>query len=107
MRFRALHGDGDSPLAPDEDHELAASCEGGVEQVALKQCIMLGVQDHYDAGILAALALVHRDRVGGRQLVQFVIVVDDFPLVEANRQLTISLVQTQNAADVAVENLLS
>src|SRR5439155_23844891 len=60
----AAHRDRDSFLLADKHHQLLAARDARVEQVPLEHGVVLGHHRDDDGGILRALALVNRRRVG-------------------------------------------
>ena len=83
---------------PREDDELLGARDAGVEQVALQHHPRAGRERDDDGGVLAALRPVDRDRVGVRELVQFVEVVVE--LARPRRSSTVSdVVLKRDAGD--------
>jgi hypothetical protein len=67
---------------------------------------MLGVdRDNHD-GILASLAFVDGHRIGEHQFIEFVEVIGDFSFIDTDNQFLLDIVDPDNAADVAVEDVL-
>jgi hypothetical protein len=99
-------GDGEGFGLADEDEELLASGDGGVEEVALEQEVMLHGEGNDDGGEFGALGFVDGDGIGEREFVEFAEGVGDIALIEADDDLLIDGIDGVNGSDIAIEDLL-
>ena len=104
--FLFADGEGEGAFVTDEDAELFGAGDGGVDEAALEENVVLGADGDDDAGELAALAFVNRQRIGGLELVELAGFVFDRALgIEADVQLHGIGVDGGDVADVAIEDL--
>jgi len=85
-------GDPDGLRRADEANQLAPAGDGGVEQVALEQLVVLRGHQDDDGRVLAALRLVDRAGVGVHQLVELgQIVLHALPVVIHEQHLLLGI----------------
>ena len=72
-------------------HQLLAARHPRVDQVPLQHRVVLGAERDHDGGVLRALALVNRRRVGQYQLIEFAKAIDEFATIEVDGELAFSM----------------
>src|SRR4030043_317 len=101
-----LDGDVERLVGADDYAELLRPSEGGVEEVALEQDIVLGQKRHDHGLVLTALGFVGGDGEGGGDVVQLLLLEPDLPAGEIDQQPEVRLVDVDDEPDIAVEDLL-
>src|SRR5581483_9593663 len=89
----------------DHDHEPFAPGHAGIEQVALQQREMLGAERQHYGGILRALTLMDRGRIGECELIEFTTGIRYRAALEIHVHYPFLQVNLGDASDIAVEHL--
>src|SRR4030067_3542777 len=76
-RLVVLDGDVKRLIGADNHTELLRPGQGGVEEVPLKQYVMLGQEGHDHGLVLAALGFMYGDGIGGGDVVKVVLLKTD------------------------------
>src|SRR5258707_3915763 len=90
----------------DQDDQLLAAGDTGVEQVPLQHRIMLSHDWNYRGRVFRALALVNGRRIGRYQGVEFTESIGDGLGVEARGEFTGVGIDSADIADVAIVDVL-
>ncbi len=96
-------GDGDGLLLTDQNDQLLAPANAGIEQIPLQRRMVLP-DDH--GQVFRALALVDGRGIGRHQCVELAEPVGDSAAVEAGGELAVVGIDVIDVADVAVVDLL-
>src|SRR5208282_5412270 len=100
------NGDCNGLLLADENHELLATGNAGVEEIPLQHRVVLGHDRDDHGGILRALALVDGGGVGGDQRVEFAEAVGHRAPIEARLEFAHLGIDVVDVADVAAVDFL-
>src|SRR5271165_4213768 len=100
------NGDRDGLLLADENHELLATGDAGIEEIPLQHWVVLRHDRDDHGGILRTLALVDGGGIGGDQRVEFAEAVGHRAPIEARRELARLGIDVDDVADIAVVDLL-
>ena len=103
--FVIFYGDEEGLFGSDEDIEFFSAGDSGVEQIALEELVVGGVDGHDDAGAFAALVFVYGYGVSEDEFVEIGEVVEDFASVDVDFEFLVDGVDFCDIADVAVEDL--
>jgi len=100
LGFVIFYGNGQGLFGSYQDHQLLCPCNTSIDQISLKEEVMLG-HDRKDYGrILASLGFVNRNGIGQDNFIEFrKVVIDLFP-VKLDGQLPVFPVDPGYPSDV-------
>ena len=99
-----VHGTRKSSFLTNENHHLSGSGNGGIHQITLQEHVVLHGQGYYHCGKFRSLALMNRDCISQRDLVEFPEIVRHIAVVKPNCQFSLLGFNFYNLADVTVEH---
>jgi len=100
------HRNGQRLLRPQQHHQLLAPRDACVEEVPLKEDVVLHEDGHHHGGIFGALRLVHGRGIGEDKLVQVREVLADELPVKVDIDLLLLPVDPLDPADITVVHIL-